>query len=176
MAWGAHILKLYRTPTDLLRVVVPYLKAGLAHNECCLWVTDSVPVMKAELALAAAVRDFHRRWRHGQIDIMDSLAWYLAGPQLDPARVLAAYRRRLKTALASGFDGLRLVADMSWVDGDNWDKVLEYETAGNRLIGRYRIIALCCYPVLDGKPLAVPKIKRLHSVALAPGANGHGAL
>ena len=38
MSWGAHFCLFYETKEDLLDTLVPYFKAGLEHNEFCVWV------------------------------------------------------------------------------------------------------------------------------------------
>src|SRR5262245_55628506 len=35
--WGEHLCAFFTT--NLLDLVVPYMKAGLEHNESCLWIT-----------------------------------------------------------------------------------------------------------------------------------------
>ena len=38
--WGEHLCAFFYTKTDLLNLVVPYIKAGLEDNEFCLWITE----------------------------------------------------------------------------------------------------------------------------------------
>ncbi|MFB3893168.1 MAG: MEDS domain-containing protein [Phycisphaerae bacterium] len=171
--WGAHICHFYRSRQDLLDIIIPYLKAGLEAGECCVWVTgDSIPVPDAELALEAAVPDLGRRRRLGQVEIVDSRDWYLAGTIFDSSRVLSAWRRRLSAALARGYSGLRITGDMSWVDDRNWDALVAYETAVNNSIGSLRMIAICSYPMLGSGPYQTSKITRTHPLALLPREQG----
>jgi MEDS: MEthanogen/methylotroph, DcmR Sensory domain len=39
MPWGTHLCHFYETKQDLLDILIPYFKAGLEHNEFCMWVT-----------------------------------------------------------------------------------------------------------------------------------------
>ena len=37
LRWGVHVGHLFGAADELLRVLVPYFKAGLENNERCLW-------------------------------------------------------------------------------------------------------------------------------------------
>jgi hypothetical protein len=37
--WGAHYCYFYAGRSDLLDMLVPYFRAGLLNNECCVWIT-----------------------------------------------------------------------------------------------------------------------------------------
>lgn len=173
VSWGAHLCQFYRGWQDLADIVVPYLKAGLEGNECCIWVTgDLLPVAKAEQALRAAVPDFDRRRQLGQVEVLDSREWYLAGGAFDAGRVFEAGRLKLEIALACGYAGLRMAGDMSWVGAEDWDQVIEYEEAANRMMGQAPVLALCCYPLAKTPASGSPKLTRAHSFALAPAGDG----
>src|SRR5260370_27832486 len=36
--WGSHFCLFFDTKSDLLEILVPYFKTGLAQNEYCFWV------------------------------------------------------------------------------------------------------------------------------------------
>src|SRR2546430_13391793 len=58
MPWGTHLCHFYETPQDLLDTVVPYVKAGLEHHECCLWVlSEPLTEQDARSALRRVVPD-----------------------------------------------------------------------------------------------------------------------
>ena len=58
--WGTHC-QFYETKDDLLEVLVPYFKEGLAANESCVWITsDPMSVDEAKVALRAAVPELDR--------------------------------------------------------------------------------------------------------------------
>jgi len=38
--WGEHLCAFFYTRTDLLNLVVPYIKTGLEDNEFCLWIME----------------------------------------------------------------------------------------------------------------------------------------
>jgi hypothetical protein len=56
--WGTHFCQFYATSQDLIEILVPYFKEGLAANEFCMWVTsEPLQVDQATAALRWAVPD-----------------------------------------------------------------------------------------------------------------------
>ena len=54
--WGEHLCAFFYTKTDLLNLVVPYIKAGLEDNEFCLWITEEGMEQQAIEALEQVLR------------------------------------------------------------------------------------------------------------------------
>jgi hypothetical protein len=38
--WGTHLCQFYQSEQDLIDILVPYFRQGLADNEFCMWVTS----------------------------------------------------------------------------------------------------------------------------------------
>src|ERR1700759_1603419 len=54
--WGSHFCMFFDTKADLLEILVPYFKAGLANNEFCFWVlADPLTEDDARDALKRAI-------------------------------------------------------------------------------------------------------------------------
>ena len=70
MPWGAHFCHFYETKQDLLKILVPYFKAGLENNEFCLWVV-AAPITGAEAtrALRQAVPDLEQHLANQSMEI-----------------------------------------------------------------------------------------------------------
>jgi PAS domain S-box-containing protein len=47
--------------------------------------------------------------------------------------------------LRRGFDGLRLSGNTLWLEKRDWFDFVEYERAKHNVIGKYRMLAMCCY-------------------------------
>src|SRR6266851_1756177 len=111
--WSTHFCLFYETKDDLLDLLIPFLKAGLADHEFCLYVA-SEPILAeaAERALRQAVLDFERYQSEGQIEIISHLNWYLAGGRFDPVRVRQSWIDKLDQALAQGYMGMRFAANI----------------------------------------------------------------
>jgi hypothetical protein len=58
--WGEHLCAFFYTKSDLLNLVVPYIKAGLEDNEFCLWITEENMEEEAMDALQRVLPDAPR--------------------------------------------------------------------------------------------------------------------
>ncbi len=102
LPWGSHFGVVYATARELFDIVVPFLRAGLEHNEFCCWeVPATVSLEEAADELERCVPGFRRRAEKGQIEIVS------LGDRA-PHGLLESFDRRLDRATLAGFDGLRL--------------------------------------------------------------------
>jgi PAS domain S-box-containing protein len=145
--WGTHFCQFYQTKEDLLDILVPYFKAGLEHNEFCIWVaSEPLKTEDAKEALQKAIPNFSRY--QSQIEIIPHTEWYLKGGSFSSKRVLNCWVQMLNKALSKGYDGLRLTGNTFWLERHSWRAFTDYEHEVNDIIGKYNIIALCSYSLL----------------------------
>jgi PAS domain S-box-containing protein len=144
--WGTHFCQFYRTREELIDVLVPYFRAGLESNEFCMWITsEPVSTEDARRALAEEVEDLEEYVRKGQIEIVDHGQWYTRAGRFDPEEVLRGWSEKEQFALEKGFDGLRITANISWLEKGLWGKFTNYEAAAHESIARSRMLAMCAY-------------------------------
>jgi len=147
-SWGTHFCHFYNTREDLLDILVPYFKAGLENNEFCMWVTsEALSGEEAGEAMTGAVPDFGKYLAKNQIEILPYTEWYLQDGVFDIHRILNGWIEKQNLASARGFDGLRLTGDTIWLEKDSWKSFSEYEKAVNNIIGDYKMLAVCTYPL-----------------------------
>ncbi len=168
LPWGTHFCQFYNSGDDLIEILAAYFQAGLKNNEYCMWVTSPVlSVSQASNAMAAAIPDFGRYQTAGQIEIIPHTEWYLKDGYFDADRVLAGWVSRLEAAKDRGFDGLRLTGDTFWLEESGWQEFVDYEATIDRVIGDFRIIALCTYSLERcGVPEIMDVVKN-HEFAIA---------
>ncbi len=144
--WGTHFCQFYETKKDLVDLLVPYFKTGLANNEFCMWVT-SHPLKSAEAKrlLRASVKDLDAYIKKGQLEILDYTEWYTKDGGFDCRRVLQGWIDKLKRALDKGFDGLRMSGNTFWLEKSDWADFVDYEEAIENVISDYKMIAICTY-------------------------------
>lgn len=144
--WGTHFCQFYQTKEDLMDILIPYFKSGLENNELCVWVT-SEPLKAEEVkeALRKEVPDIDIYLEKGQIEIISYNYWYVKDGIFDSQRVINRWTEKLKNALSSGYDGLRLTENTFWVKETDWDKFVDYEEKIDALISKHQMMALCTY-------------------------------
>lgn len=165
--WGSHFCQFYQEEQDLVETLVPYFTAGLAANECCLWVTsEAFDTEKAKRQLARAVPHLHEHLSSGQLEIVSINDWYQGSGGFDPDQVLHSWLEREAVARERGFSGLRLTGDTSWVDRSGWDEFMAYESRVNGAFNRRHLVALCTYCLDNCSPSDVLDVCRHHQFAL----------
>jgi PAS domain S-box-containing protein len=145
---GTHFCQLYQTKKDLIDILIPYFKAGLENNEFCFWVTSQpLEVDDAVKALREAIPDFNVYMEKGQIKIISYIFWCVNEGIYDSERMLNGWFEKLNHAIKSGYEGLRLAENTSWLKKEEWDDFIDFEKKIDSNIDKYPIIALCSYPL-----------------------------
>jgi len=144
--WGTHLCLLYHTQDDLIDILVPYFKAGLEDNECCMWVTsEPLGVEDARRSLESAAGNLDNYVQKGQLEILDFRQWYTRSGRFEADEVLRGWVEKEQQALERGFDGLRLTGNTFWLERKDWQRFVDYEATVDRVIGEHRMIAVCSY-------------------------------
>jgi signal transduction histidine kinase/CheY-like chemotaxis protein len=146
--WGVHYCHLYETKQDLVDLLVPYFKAGLANHEVCVWITSSsLPAEEARALLEVQTPELQRYVDSGQFQIIDYANWYVRDGVLSLDEVLKAWDEKEREALAKGFKGLRVTGDTCWLNHQDWSSFQAYEGVVNDVIRDRKILAVCSYPL-----------------------------
>lgn len=167
--WGSHFCQFYTTQKDLLDVLVPYFRAGLEHNELCVWVTsDFLTREDAIAALQKGVPGFSNYLAKGQIEIFPYTDWYLKGGSFDLKRTLNMWMEKHDDALSRGFAGMRVSGNPYWIDNKkDWDDFACYEAEINNVIGGTKLLVLCTYSLKKCGVVEILDVVKNHEFALA---------
>lgn len=137
---GDHICWIVDRDTGYLPTMARFVRAGLAEGQqvVCLTgpaVPDLAGTPDGRAALDAAV-DSGQLWLGTATDV------YLTGGRFDPAAVIGTFTRHVDDAIAAGYRGVRVIADMSWVRGYEFSG---YEEQVNALFLDGRALGVCLY-------------------------------
>jgi len=171
--WGTHICHFYKSKSDLIDILVPYFKTGLENNEYCLWAA-SYPLHAEEclVELGKAVPNLDLYLNRQQITIVDSKTFYARQGKFDDRSTLQALIETEQFALESGFDGLRVSGNTSWLTKQEWTAFGHYELSVDMILRRRRAIALCSYPLDSCTPLDIVEVVSGHRLVLIRGTSG----
>ena len=166
--WGSHFFMFYETKEDLLDTLVPYFKAGLESGELCLWVV-SEPLTKEEArnALRKAVPEFEHYLADRSIEIVGGRRFYFSGNDPDLQQVIRTWAAKTDYAVTRGYAGLRVSANTAWLEGKDWKAFSDYENEVNNSISRWRMTALCTYPLAGSTAAEILDVTRTHQFAIA---------
>ncbi|NOS85898.1 MAG: PAS domain S-box protein [Ignavibacteria bacterium] len=166
--WGTHFCNFYETKQDMLDILVPFFKAGLEHNEYCVYITsDPVTVKDAENSLRNGIPEFDSYLSEKRIEILPHTDWYLKAGRFDSSEIFKSWDGKLRQAISNGFEGLRINGNATWLERNIWDTFIEYERDLNEHIMDKQIIVMCTYPL--GKCIAsdVLDVAHVHKAAIA---------
>jgi signal transduction histidine kinase len=166
--WGSHFCMFFDTKADLLEILVPYFKAGLANNEFCFWVlADPLTEDDARDALKRAIPPENRYLIDRQMEFMQDKDCYLSGGTFNLDRVASEWGGRLDRALAAGYDGIRVTGSTGWLQTREWPDFWKYEAALNESITDQAMTVLCTYPLLESGGCDILDVTHTHQSAIA---------
>jgi signal transduction histidine kinase/CheY-like chemotaxis protein len=142
--WGSHFAFFYEVNEDLIKISIPFLRAGLESNEYCLWVTPKYESGELEQIMRSSVPNFETYKKKQQFEIMPYLDWHLYKNGYF-GRPLEKASEKYNQALANGYDGLRFIGDLSWAESEQWDNIKAYEADLDKLIEKNKMIVICSY-------------------------------
>ncbi len=168
MPWGTHMCHFYETKQDLLDILIPYFKAGLEHNEFCVWVIcEPLSEGEARSSLRHAVSGADRHLAAGDIEIIPHTQCYLKDGVFDQQWVIKGWYEKLSQALTRGYAGMRVNGNEAWLEQKDWKDFSEYEQGLNASIANQPMMALCTYPLAASGAAAILDVARTHEFAIA---------
>jgi PAS domain S-box-containing protein len=102
----------------------------------------------------------------GQIEILDYSQWYTKSGKFEADKVLQGWVEMENQAANRGFDGLRLTGNTCWLEKEDWREFTAYEARIDRVIGQYRMLALCTYSLDKCGASEVMDVVSNHELAL----------
>ena len=138
-----------------------------AQSELCVWVTSGqLSAQEAADALAREVPDLASHIRKGSLKIMPFNGQYIENGSFCAQKALDGWASLLEEASRSGYEGLRLTGDTSWVGESDRAGFMEYEREVQRLFRKSRMLTICSYPVSGLKPSDITEAVSSHSASL----------
>jgi hypothetical protein len=146
--WGSHFCMFFDTKSDLLDILVPFFKTGLAQNEFCFWVlADPLTEEDARYALSQAIPAADRHLIDRHMEFMSCEECYLSGGVFDLDRVTREWGARLNDSLSAAYEGIRVTGSTGWPQTREWPNFWKYEESLNESIADQRMTVLCTYPL-----------------------------
>jgi signal transduction histidine kinase len=115
--WGAQLCPYYLSERDLAQIIVPFVVAGLAHHERCVWLAARpFGADQAHRALAAVIPDLDDVVRRRQLLIVDaSESGSSAESSVPRAWTHDQWIECARQAVSDGYRGLRIAGTASWL-------------------------------------------------------------
>jgi signal transduction histidine kinase len=157
----------FETKIDLLEILVPYVKTGLASNEFCIWVlADPLTEDDARGALWTAIPASDRPVIDRQMEFIARDECYLSGGVFDLDRVARKWNAHLVRALSAGYDGIRITGGTGWLETREWQDFWKYEATLNESIASQPMTVLCTYPLIGSGGRDILDVTHTHQSAI----------
>ncbi|MET8853899.1 MEDS domain-containing protein [Amycolatopsis sp. NPDC004625] len=171
-----HVCRGYRRPAEFVADAQEFLAEGLAAGERVLYVAPG-----DEAALTGQLREDDRCGEgldSGAVQVASVDAAYPSGTVVDPAGQVAVYASATSEALAAGFTGLRVAADVTSLARTpaQVDAFARYEHLVDHFMAAHPMSAMCGYDVgeLGGEVVAQLACMHPHANAGATPFHLHG--
>ncbi len=166
--WGSHFCLFFDTKSDLLDILVPYFKTGLAQNEFCFWVlAEPLSEDDARQALAQALPASARHLIDQQMEFIPCEECYLTDGVFKLDHVASEWQARLSKALSAGYDGIRVTGSTGWLHTREWADFWKYEATLNESITDQPMTVLCTYPLVGSGGCDILDVTHTHQSAIA---------
>lgn len=154
--FGMHACYFHDGPDQLFSVLESYSISGLRSNERCLWV--AAPPLSAR----EAVQTLRGAWDGADDAISADALRILDGTQLTGIDMLQLWLDEEARALADGYNGLRIAANMSFLAPAPWSRYLAYEREVTARFGDRRIVTLCSYTLAQCDDRQMSEVLQQH--------------
>ncbi len=148
IAPGKHFYQFYKSPDDLLRILIPYWKSGVQKKNFCFWVIPVfMTVEEAKAELREAIPNIQDLINSGHFEIVLHADWYGDGETFDGDLVIERYIKKMKWAVTHGFPLVRVAGDTSGFKPHLWNALQEYERKGQSQVHLLPCVVLCSYSI-----------------------------
>lgn len=144
---GDHYCGIYRTDEDHRRVVVDFVRDGIARGEKMIYLVNIHTAAHLEKILREAGIDPAPYLASGQLTIRAAKDAYLKDGEFIPEKMIQLLKEMTEGALAEGYPALRATGEMSWaLTGEpGSERLVEYEALLNNFFPGSKCIAFCQY-------------------------------
>ena len=166
--WGTHVCMFYDTKRDLLDANVAFFKAGIESRERVLWaVSDPISLDEAKHAARRSISNFDDLLATGDIEISSARDVYLSKGKIEPQKVIQGWHRKLRLAVATGREGLRISGNAFWQHTELWNAFCRYERKLDNSVAGHQLLVLCTYSLAESRARDVLEVAGAHQATIA---------
>lgn len=144
---GDHACLTFSDADERLDIVAAFVRDGLDLGDKVVCLTDTLSPEHLTGELSERGLPVESTTASGQLEVVPSVSAYIAGGTFDPEQVISGLRGRIDGALAAGYPGLRISADMVWAlrPVSGLEQLLTFEVQFSELLATGRAMAVCQY-------------------------------
>jgi chemotaxis family two-component system sensor kinase Cph1 len=170
LGMGDHVAYFFRSNSERLSFVIPYIAIGLTRNERCLYIADDNSVPSIYRLLQQAGVDVDDAQKRGALSVITKRETYLRHGVFEPEKMITDLNNEVKYSLEHGFAGLRASGEMSWALDlpSALARLIEYE---EKLQATWpaEFGGVCQYDQTRFAAPLIERMKRIHQIYVEDG-------
>jgi hypothetical protein len=166
-----HVCAFFHNPEEEYRVLLPFIKEGLARGEKAFHILDPTLQDEHRRQLEAAGIDVSATEQRGQLQVCHWHEMYLRDGRFDRDRMLACLREVFENGPNQGFPLTRVTGHAEWA-GEGWpgvDDFLEYECRLNYILTPFKDAVICLFDLSKCRGNLVIDVMRTHPMTIIGG-------
>lgn len=166
---GDHACLTFSDVDERLDIVAAFVRDGLERGDKVVCLTDALEPAELSAELSERGLPIEASTCSGQFEAAPSVSAYVVGGVFDPARVISGLRTRIDGALAEGYPGLRISADMVWAlrPVSGLEQLLTFEVQFNELLASRPATVVCQYDRVGFDAVSLAGASAAHGRAVA---------
>lgn len=167
---GDHAAIFYKTRTEQLNAVIPFIAIGLERNERCLYIAEDHTTSEICRHLQEFGVDVVEAQKSGALKVVTKHETYLRHGVFQPDKMIGDIRDAVQAALDAGYAGLRASGELSWALDlpSALAQMIQYEEALDEHFYS-KFAALCQYDETRYPAYIFEHMKQLHPVVVSGG-------
>jgi len=171
LKFGDHGCLIYRNGGERLSFIVEYFGDGVARGEKCLYFLHDHKLDDTLFLLEQRGFPARSLLMSGGLSISGCKDMFYPGGVFSPDESLANHRKQVIDALAKGYQGIRILADMGWALGGvvGAERLMEFEARLNYFSGVMDSITVCQYHQGLFPPELIFNAMQTHQIVIKDG-------
>src|SRR5436190_3785749 len=168
---GEHGCGLFASEDERRAQMTPFVKEGLQNGQRILYFLDKPTPERILGDFNAAGFSAQTLIQNGQLQVLSASKLRETSGGLDTQDLISRMTQSVEKAVAQGYDGLRILCDMTWALSSllDSDRLIDFEIQLASLTAGGRCAALCQYNVYRFELGPLHQIRKNHAVLLAKG-------
>src|SRR2546425_3486207 len=160
-----HLCLIYSSREEQFAAIGPSLEIGLERRERVLYIADENSAVAVRDAMRERGIDVDRHHRDGTfVIIVGRKDMYIKPGYFHPDWSIRFLCQAEDEAKAAGFSGIRIIGEMTWAIGDDFDsgRLIEFEVKVNRLFPQIDASGICQYNLKQFSAEVILGVVRTH--------------
>ncbi|MBI5895883.1 MAG: MEDS domain-containing protein [Desulfobacterales bacterium] len=169
---GTHICQIFSDDDERSEALLKFLASGLADGERAACFSEKVTEQTIRGFFTDHGLSYERLSGSGAFSLSGAREVYFEGNRFDPDRMLTILTRYYQESLSMGFNGARVIGEMSpevqQVPGG--ERLLEYESRVSLLLKTHPVTSVCQYDARAFDGATIMDILKVHPLMVVRGS------